>query len=318
MIWLLLGIAALAGATYALSQRREHAARAHPPQGRILAINDVPVHVWTQGVGPDLVLLHGASGNLRDFTFAFAERLSNRYRVIAFDRPGLGWSGLPPQWDQSWQSAGISPAQQAAILQQAGDAIGVKNPIVLGHSYGGAVALAWALNRPQDTAALVLVGAASNPWPGSLGWFYRLCGTRLGGALLIPLLSAFVPQRMVDDSLAAIFEPDAVPQGYAAHIGPNITLRRRVLRANARQVNGLRPHVVAMARKYGRLTMPAELIHGEADTIVPLSVHSEPLLAQLPGARLTALPGTGHMPHHTDPDAVEAAIDRAATRAGLR
>ncbi len=89
-------------------------------------------------------------------------------------------------------------------------------------------------------------------------------------------------------------------------------------RENARQVNTLRPQVVAMAARYDALTLPIEIVHGDADTTVPLDIHSGPLARRLANARLTVLPGVGHMPHHADPDAVVAAIDRAAERAGLR
>ena len=89
------------------------------------------------------------------------------------------------------------------------------------------------------------------------------------------------------------------------------------MRANARQVAGLRPHVVRMARAYGRLPMPVEAVHGDADTIVPFDIHAAPLEGQISGARVTPLPGIGHMPHHVALDAVVAAIDRATARAGL-
>ena len=81
---------------------------------------------------------------------------------------------------------------------------------------------------------------------------------------------------------------------------------------------GLRPHVVEMSELYPTLTLPVEILHGTDDTTVPLNIHSEPLARQIPGAILTRLQGVGHMPHHADPDAVLAAIDRAAVRAGLR
>jgi pimeloyl-ACP methyl ester carboxylesterase len=60
-----------------------------------------------------------------------------------------------------------------------------------------------------------------------------------------------------------------------------------------------------------------EILHGDADLIVPLEVHSEPLSAQIPDATLTVLPGIGHMLHHADPAGTDAAIDRAARRAGV-
>lgn len=300
------------------SLRAQSGAANHPPQGRIVDIDGVPVHVWIAGTGPDLVLIHGASGNLRDFTFDLAGRLTDRYRVIAFDRPGLGWTGLPAAYDTSWSAKGMPPGAQAALLQKAADAVGVTNPIVLGHSYGGAVALAWGLARPDETAALVLLSSVSNPWPGTLGALYQITGSALGGALVVPLISAFTPQSVVETSVREIFAPQSAPDGYAGFIGADLILRPRSFRANARQVNSLRPHIVAMSQEYARLKMPVEVLHGTADTIVPLSIHAQPLARKLPDAVLTQLEGIGHMPQHAVPAEVVEAIDRAASRAGLR
>ncbi|AXI46814.1 alpha/beta hydrolase [Sulfitobacter sp. SK012] len=298
---------------------RERAAnRAYPPVGQIVEVDGTPLHVLIQGSGPDLVLIHGASGNLRDFTLDFADRLSDRYRVIMLDRPGLGATARLPGYAGAWTASSESPQEQAIFLQKAADIVGVQTPIVMGHSYGGAVALAWALERPDETAGLVLVSAVSNPWPGNLGWLYTVNGSAAGGALVVPLITAFVPNSLVDSNLAAIFAPQDAPEGYANHIGPGLTLRRSSMRANAQQVNSLRPHIVDISQEYSALEMPVEIVHGTADTIVPMEIHSVPLSQQIVGAVLTKLEGIGHMPHHVVPDAVVDAIDRAATRAGLR
>ncbi len=73
-----------------------------------------------------------------------------------------------------------------------------------------------------------------------------------------------------------------------------------------------------MARRYPGLSIPVEILHGTVDSIVPIAVHARPMAAVLPDARLTELPGVGHMPHHARPDAARAAIDAVARRAGLR
>tara|TARA_R110002110_G_scaffold8277_5_gene41486 strand:+ start:2019 stop:2990 length:972 start_codon:yes stop_codon:yes gene_type:complete len=297
----------------------ESRARAEtPPAGEIVNIDGVPVHYKVMGQGPDLILIHGASGNLNDFTLGFTQRLTGRYRVILFDRPGLGWTGRPKGHGGAWNNREETPFEQAALLQKAADRIGVSTPIVLGHSFGGIVALAWGLSRPDDTAALVLVASVAEPWPGKLGWTYTVNGSAPGGALFVPLITAFVPEIYVSTSIESIFKPQKAPHGYADHIGVGLTLRRDSLRANAQQVNALRPHVVDMQKSYGSLQMPIEMIHGDADTIVPLDIHARVLVQDVPNGALVVLPGQGHMPQHTAPDAVEAAIDRAATRAGLR
>ncbi|MFD2739347.1 alpha/beta fold hydrolase [Sulfitobacter aestuarii] len=312
----LLGVIALV--QWRAATRESLAEAAAPPSGQMVDVDGVQVHARVLGSGPDLVMIHGASGNLRDFTFDLAQRLSPHYRVTLLDRPGLGWTARLPAYAGAWRKTAEPPREQAALLQRAADQLGVKNPIVLGHSYGGAVALAWGLTRPEETAALVLLAAVSKPWPGGLGWLYKLTGSTLGSALVIPMITAFAPKRAVESSIEAIFAPQSAPAGYEAHIGTGLTLRRTSTRANAQQVTSLRPHIVEMSQDYHRLKMPVELVHGSADTIVPLQIHSEPLLKDIPQARLTRLPGIGHMPHHANPQSVIDAIDRAARDAGLR
>ncbi|MEO6299848.1 MAG: alpha/beta hydrolase [Paracoccaceae bacterium] len=303
-------LVALALITDALASRREAVAEAAaPPLGQFVTANGARVHALVRGAGPDLILIHGASGNLRDF-LPLIDLLAPNYRVIAFDRPGLGWSDPIPD--------GATLKAQALQLSAAATLLGVKNPIVLGQSYGGSVALEWALFAPVKPAALVLVSSPSLPWPGKLDWWYQLTASWFGQAIVIPLAAAFVPDSYVNRTITDIFAPDAAPDDYLDYIGAGLTLRRQTLRINAEQVNGLRPQIVAMAPLYPQLTMPVELIHGDADTIVPLKIHSLPLSKILPNATLTIVPGAGHMPHHSRPDLVIAAINRAAHRAGLR
>ncbi|MEM6341124.1 MAG: alpha/beta hydrolase [Pseudomonadota bacterium] len=300
------------------ARAREMAAEAaYPPVGQILSVEGVQVHAQVMGEGPDLILIHGASGNVRDFTFDFAQRLTERYRVIIFDRPGLGWTDRANDaYRGAWNTNAEPPLVQANILNKAAQQLGVIDPIVLGHSFGGAVAMAWALEH--DPAAVVMVAGVANPWPGDLGWLYQVNSSSLGGALFVPILSAFTPQSVVADTLGSIFEPAKPPDGYLDHVGPGLTLRRQTLRANARQVNYLKPHITDMSKRYKDILIPLEMVHGDADTIVPMRIHSEPLSEQIEGANLTIVPNAGHMPHHSHPEAVIEAIDRAAARAGLR
>lgn len=297
-----------------------NAARAEarfPPLGQLVEIDGRQVHVRVEGSGPDLVLLHGAGGNLRDFTFDFVDRVKDRYRVIAFDRPGHGWTEqTDPAFDRALARSADGPEAQAAFLQAAAREVGVTRPIVLGQSFGGAVAMAWALNH--DPAAVVMVSGVSHPWPGTLSWSYRLGGSVVGGVLALPLVAAFPPESYVDASLERIFAPNRVPEGYSRHFGPALTLRLESLRANMRQVNSLRPHVVRMAEAYPDLSLPIEIVHGEDDRVVPPEIHAIPMSQRVESARYQPLAGVGHMPHHGAPEAVIDAIDRAAARAGLR
>jgi pimeloyl-ACP methyl ester carboxylesterase len=298
---------------------REASAREnYPPSGQIVSLPEADIHLHVSGAGPDVVLIHGASGSLRDFTFDLAGRLAQDYRVIAVDRPGHGWSTRPLDYQGVLNTAAEPPELQARLLREAVAEVGVTRPVIVGHSYGAAVALAWALDAPDETAGLVLMGGASMPWPGELDRFYRLNASLAGSALVIPVLTAFAPRSRIETSTARIFDPQPMPAGYLEHFGPLRSLSRSSMRANAQQVNSLRPHLVEMEKRYPRLEVPVELLHGTADTTVPLDIHSEPIAEILPNAVLSRLEGTGHMPHHARPEETVAAIGRVAARAGLR
>ena len=315
-VFLLLALLALAlgiaGCSRLAESREQTWQDAYPPVGRLLDIDGRQVHVveagQAAGTAPDIVLIHGANGNLRDFTFDLVDRLAPDWRVIAVDRPGLGWS-------DSWGDDDSDPRFQARVLARAVAELGVEQPVVLGHSYGGAVALAWAMEA--EAAALVLLAPASHPWPGELGFWYRVNETALGGAGRV-LLAALTPRPVADRVVATVFDPDPMPPGYAAHFGTGLSLRRASQEANNRQVNALFDHVSEMHRGYPALTLPIEIVHGTADTIVGLHLHSERLAAEVAAANLTVIEAGGHMPHHSHPEVVMDAIDRAARRAGLR
>ncbi len=307
-----LGLGGCAAYVDSRAATREAAAEArYPPLGQLVEVNGRQVHVHVEGAGPDLVLIHGANGNLRDWTFQLAGELAEDYRVIAFDRPGLGWSDPLPD-------GAVSPVDQADVLRAAAAQLGVENPVVVGHSYGGAVALAWGLRAPQDTAALVVVAGASHPWEGPLAITQTLPATRLGAAAVVPVVTAFATPERIENTLDNVFRPQPVPEGYAEHIGLGLALRRDSIVRNSQQVSGLKPYLAEMAPHYPELPMPVEIVHGTADRTVGLSIHGERLAEDVPDAVLTRLDGVGHMPHHTHPDAVIAAIHRAADRAGLR
>jgi pimeloyl-ACP methyl ester carboxylesterase len=305
----------LAGCGALVGQRIENRAQAaevaYPPTGQFVEVAGRRVHAHVEGTGPDLILIHGASGSTRDFTFSLVDQLKDRYRVIAFDRPGLGWS-------DDLDDGSLSPIAQADHLRAAADQLGVRRPIVLGHSYGASVALAWGLRDPGQTSALVIVSGTTRPWDGGLGPSYTLTASRFGRATIVPLASAFATEGLTRSVIDSIFKPQSPPEGYAEYIGAGLTLRQPTLYLNARQITSLRPYLVEMEKLYNQLPMPVEIVHGDRDLVVPLEIHGLPLTDLIPGAEISIIADGGHMPHHTHTDRVLDALDRAARRAGRR
>lgn len=295
-----------------VEQRKSTALKAFPPEGDFVSVDGHPVHYVERGdpTSPAVVLLHGASGNTRDFTFDLVDRLTDHYRVIVFDRPGLGHT--PPL-----AANGVTIADQAALLSRAASELGVKNPVVVGQSFGGAITMAWAVNHPDTIAAAVSIAGATYPWEGRLSGFYARLSDPWKGPIVARLISAWASEQYVAESIAGIFAPQPAPEGYAEYVGVPLILRPASLMANAQQRNDLRPQLADLAPRYKDLTLPLEIIHGDADTTVGINVHSTRMVDDITGANLVALKGVGHMPHHTNPDDVVNAIRRAATRAGL-
>lgn len=307
---------------YGASQRTTKAEAAFPPLGEFVEVAGGRVHYVQDGSGPHVILLHGAGGNLREFTFDLMNRLTDRYTVTAFDRPGLGYTDRVPDVNKGVTATeGDSPQSQAVMLREAAEKIGITDPILVGHSFGGIVSYAWAVagldsQSPANPSAIVSLAGVTMPWPGDLDRYYSVNGSAFGGLVTIPLISALAPQSVISSSIAATFAPQSVPEDYGDYIGAGLTLRAASMRANTRQVNTSRPHVVELSKRYAELTLPIEIVHGEEDKTVPIAIHAEEIEKIVPQVNTVRLAGVGHMPHHADPDATIAAINRAADRAG--
>ncbi len=258
------------------------------------------------GSGPPVVLLHGASGNRRDWTMGPAEVIARRRTVYAFDRPGHGSSGFPAGME--------SLTTQARMMRAALACEGVQRAVVVGHSYGGSVALAWALDAPDSVEGLVLIASPSHVWPGGLGLSTEILATPVLGPIVAQAASRMVGPAQAQAAARRVFAPQDPPEGYVEALDLDLVLRPETLRANALQLDALKDQIAAMQPRYPTLAMPIETLHGDRDTTVPIEIHSIPLADAAPTARLTSLGGVGHMPHHVATPAVVAALDRLRIR----
>lgn len=277
------------------------------PAAEYIEVEGLRLHYRIAGKGPKAVAIHGASGNLRDWTMGPAEALGESNTLLMFDRPGMGFSERPG-------THGASPFVQARLMREAAARLGFERPLLIGHSYGGAVALAWAVAAPETVRGMMLLSAPSQVWDGGVGVLYDLVANPVSGPVLSRILPAIATDGMIGNAIERIFAPQEPPPDYAARVGARLALRPATLRANAADLERLKGYLRRMTPDYPSLKMPTELLHGTADEVVPLEVHSEKLAAQMPAANLTRLEGIGHMPHHVATDAVAAALRRLNAR----
>jgi pimeloyl-ACP methyl ester carboxylesterase len=282
--------------------------RAHPPVGRFVEVAGGRLHLLELGPAdaPPVVLLHGASGNLGDMRVPLGDRLAARYRVIMIDRPGHGWSDRPDG------AADASPARQAALIHQALERIGVTRAIVVGHSWSGALATAYALAYPQAVSGLLLLAPVAYPWPGGVGWYNPIVTSPIVGALFTHTFALPLGKLLLEPAVGVVFAPQQPPPDYVERAGAELVLRSHELTANAEDLTGLKAFVTAQAPHYGEIETPTIVIAGDEDTTVSPDIHAKHIVRVLPHGRLIMLPGVGHMLHHAAPEVVIAAIDELA------
>ncbi|MEM7177373.1 MAG: alpha/beta hydrolase [Pseudomonadota bacterium] len=296
------GLVAVKGCSGAPGFDAAEAERLYPPIGKFVEVDGQRVHYWEAGHGPTLILVHGASGNLRDWTFDVAPQLAKSYRVIAFDRPGFGHSdrGAERGWD---------PAVQARTLHDASRKLGVEEAIVVGHSWGGALALSWALQYPDETIGVIPVSGVSMPYKGVAQVFGAL---GLDGVIVNAYgnyMKRTAAAGGIDRFIARVFRPMEPPPGYLDYVGAPLALRDQTVGWNSEDLQHVNEALLRMAPDYPGLKPRVEIIHGEAD-FIDASHHAVPLARRIPGAGLTLLPGVGHMAHHANIDVIDAAAQR--------
>ena len=279
------------------------------PPGTFVTAAGVRLHVVRRGAGPALVYVHGAKGSVYDFTLSVGDRVAEKYTAVAFDRPGSGFSGRAADGD-------ASPQAQAAVLRAAATALGLERPLLVGHSLGAAVALAWALDAPEDVAAVVTLSGYVLPLGGPPAWVNTLLRSRAIARATGRLGRSRLGRPLVDAALRRAFFPGPVPADYA-RIAPALALADANLINDGADRLAAEAGLRALAPRYAGLAVPLVIVVGEADRMVPPST-SLRLHGLVPGAELVSLPSSGHMPQFTAPDAVLAAVDRAAVLGGVR
>lgn len=272
-----------------------------PREGRLVMAGGVAAHVIEKGDGDaSVLLLHGAASNARELLAALDVRLDG-VKLIAPDRPGLGYS---PRIANAHE-IGVQAAFIADIIDQT-----CNGPIVcVGHSWGSAVLLRVALDRPDLVKGLVLLAPASHPWPAKTNWLNRLAVIPGLGDLLVWTAPALLGPLMMNAGIARGFAPGPTkPENYGELIGTPLFFRPHSYKANAADMEAASPQLAIQAPRYSSLTLPVTVVSGQGDVIVYNKIHAGGLARDIAHAASYRVKGAGHMPHWVDPDLVTAII----------
>jgi pimeloyl-ACP methyl ester carboxylesterase len=312
--WLALGPAATIAVAVvslalfaAVTARRVEAAV--PPLGDFLDVDGARVHYVDRGSGPaTLVMIHGLGGNLRNFTQALVDRLDGEFRVVVVDRPGSGYSERAP---------GASPGIDADAATVAGvvRALGLERPVLVGHSLGGAVALAVALDHPELVGGLALVAPLTHVIDAPPAAFARL-------AIASPLVRRLVAWTVASPTailgsravLAMIFAPDPVPPDFGTEGGGLLGVRPQAFMETSADLLAVNDSLPGIVARYATLRLPVGIVFGTGDRILDHRVHGVSMTGIVEGLRLDLIDG-GHMLPITAADRVAALVRDVAERA---
>jgi pimeloyl-ACP methyl ester carboxylesterase len=298
-------VAAVASAllNHWLAQKAE---RRNPPIGRFITVDGVRLHYLERGTGTPLILLHGNGSMIEDFqSSGLIDLAAKKYRVIAFDRPGFGYSHRP-------RSTIWTPEAQADLIATALKEIGVPRAIILGHSWGTLVALALAVKYPQEVEALVLASGYYYPNARADVVILSPPAIPLIGDLLSHTISPLLSRVMWPLLLRKIFSPSPVPKKFDG-FPEEMAVRPSQIRTSAAESALMIPAVHTLRKKYRLLKMPVAIVAGAEDRLIE-SEQSAHLHRDIPHSTLQSVPGTGHMVHQTATGEIMTAIDRVAAQ----
>lgn len=289
--------------------------RRHAPTGRMIDVAGGRLHVVELGSpgasSLPVVLIHGASSNLESMRRPFGDRLGGNHRVIMIDRPGHGWSTRDALSDST-------PVIQARMIDEALGKLGVDRAIIVGHSWGGALAPAIAINHPARVAGLVMLAPVTHRWAGGVAWYHNLGATPVVGRLFAHTLALPTGLLMLNPGARGAFSPQAMPDDYVRDTAIALLLRPRAFLANAWDMATLKDAVTAQMPRYAEIKVPVTILHGDADKSVYLDVHARQFVKAVPQTELIVLPGIGHLVPAAATDRVIAAIEQLMPQAATR
>lgn len=264
----------------------------------------IPLNFESSGSGRPLLALHGYGASLfswRHLPLALPDR-----RVIRIDFPGHGRS--PPRLDNHYRLADHARAVLEFIESQ-----GLEDFDLVGHSMGGGVALMIAVDfmerRRNSIRSLTLVDGLA--LPQRIPWLLQPAfSPRLGS-----FLTSLLPPRLIVRAVLrfAFYDGRRITEEMVRTYAKNLESEegRHASLETARQM--IPDDLEGTIEKYRQLTLPALLIWGRRDRIVPLAIGIK-LNALIQGSKLILVDDCGHIPQEERPDVTLRAIAEFLSR----
>ena len=290
-------LATVVGTTMFARVMKKRAEAAVPPDGQFIDVAGNRIHYVDRGRrdAPAIVLIHGLAGQMRNFGRPLLEALEKDFRLVLVDRPGSGWSTRAPH-------ASSSLSQQAAVMSELFRRLGLERPHVVGHSLGGALALAIAAEHPDSVGRLALICPLTQDQKDVPKAFK---GLEIRSPILRRLVahSIAVPMGILGQEriLKQVFGPEPVPEDFAVGGGGALGARPEAFYESSSDMVALEDQMPSLVACYGSIRAPVRILFAEGDQLLDPQVHGAITAGQIADCRLEAVPG-GHMLPFTQPE----------------
>jgi pimeloyl-ACP methyl ester carboxylesterase len=268
---------------------------------KFITVDGTRLHFVIKGAGRPVVLIHGNPGSYQDWTRLFGP-LAAHLKAIAFDRPGHGLSQRPKHGDATVEV-------QARLLHDALKQLHVERPIVVGHSWGGALALVYAINYPEEVAGVVLVAPAIYESRDGVSFLTSIPAMPVIGDAANSMLTPLFGASVVRSELKKAFSPDPVPKKYLRSALSEWTAPKKVKWYSVDDAL-LNDCLKQFSPRYSEISVPVSILAGDSDLIVSEKENAARLHQALPKSHLIVLPKTGHQIPFTRSQAVVHEIER--------
>ena len=265
----------------------------HAEYSRFTEVEGMRVHYQEAGDrnAPPMILIHGFASSNLVWSKVLLDLAGAGFRVIAPDLLGYGYSGKPRELDYT---IGSQARLIVGLLKQ----LGIDRALVVGSSYGGAIAATVALDNPEVLEKLILVGAVTNNVPTRF-LLMRLFKSPIIGDILSPLLVG--SRRLLRARMKRVYDRHEWVLDEKRVHARHLPLRTRgTHRAIVRTVR--RWDADRVSRDAHLITQPTLFLWGDNDREVPLE-NGVRLQQLIPGARLVIFRECGHLPHEEYPEA---------------
>ncbi|MBV9396211.1 MAG: alpha/beta hydrolase [Methylobacteriaceae bacterium] len=259
------------------------------------------LHYYESGAGRDVILIHGALVTADDPIIALQHALAPRHHIVAFDRPGHGLSTRPRGQSSLWT--------QADSIRDAASALGAARPVLVGHSFGAAVALAYAMRYPSEIAGVVAISPIAFPEPRLEHFLFGPRGLPLVGEALAASIGPLQDGLTLPLLWEAMFWPQRMPQNYRERFPFDRVRPQRRIQAEGEDSLTLVPDLTRSAVQYSTCATRVHVIASDVDLVTSPDIHARRLTRRLPNATLTIRHGLGHMLHHFAQDDVVRLVD---------